>query len=830
MLWIRLVAATALALLLTSSPGSAALAQEQQQPVPPDTAAVRAAPRPIPAAEIPQRAEEASAVLREIRANLVSDTVVAEIDSGLQISVQTIGQRRQALTPDRLAAMYLSELEDVEREWLTYQTMLGEWRSTLERQTQTLDDQRSRLAGMHEQWQVTRDSTAAAELPEALVERAQSVLDEIAALDAEVRRPRDRMLTLQNRIADEAIIIAETLSAIQTARQTAQRRLLSADSPPLWRALGAAEREAPAPIQAGLRDRAARVGDYIERNEQRLWAHFILFLVLASAAVALRRRTRGWEIDDAAVRSAERILDRPVATGLILTLLFTRLLHPRAPSVFYELLLVIALLPLVRLVPGLVPRKLVGPMYGLIGITGAYWILEIVVSAELLSRLILLAVTAVVFGGIVHFLRQSWGAARASQSRWRRAMFLALRLGAVLLGVSVLANILGFVSLAELLTAGTITSALAGLVVLIGVRAADAVLHASVQMDTLRSLRVVRDHGHELVRRATMLVHLGAVILWLSIAARQFRLYDTLVTGLGRALTREWALGSWQISILDVFAFFVALWLGLLLARAVRLVLREDVLTRMTLPRGMPQTISTTAYYIVLVIAFFFAAGAAGFDLTKFTILAGALGVGIGFGLQNVVNNFISGLILLFERPIQIGDTIEIENLVGTVKEIGIRASIVRTYAGAEVIVPNGDLISGRVINWTLSDQLRRIEVTVGVTYGTDPRTVVDILVEQARAHADVLEHPEPYALFQGFGDSSLDFVLRFWTGNYERWWMLGSEVSMAINDALKEAGIEIPFPQRDLHVRSLDPAAGAALASSSAPESSQGTKGKALR
>jgi small-conductance mechanosensitive channel len=363
------------------------------------------------------------------------------------------------------------------------------------------------------------------------------------------------------------------------------------------------------------------------------------------------------------------------------------------------------------------------------------------------------------------------------------------------------------------MTDGTIAAALIGLIVLLGVRAVDVVLHASIHMDTLRTLRVIRDHGEEIVEKATTLVHLGGVFAWLTFATRSFRLYDPFIDTLGAILTAEWGLGSWQISLLDILAFFLALWLGLMFARIARLTLREDVLSRMTLPRGMRETISTTAYYIILLLAFFFAAGAAGFDLTKFTILAGALGVGIGFGLQNIVNNFISGLILLFERPIQIGDTIEIENLVGSVKQIGIRASVVRTFAGAEVIVPNGDLISGRVINWTLSDRLRRIEIYVGVAYGTDPQQVMDILLEQANSHEDTLQHPEPYVLFTGFGECSLDFKLRFWTNNYDRWFFVESEVKLAVNNAVVEAGIEIPFPQRDLHVRSVDEAAGEALA-----------------
>ena len=132
-----------------------------------------------------------------------------------------------------------------------------------------------------------------------------------------------------------------------------------------------------------------------------------------------------------------------------------------------------------------------------------------------------------------------------------------------------------------------------------------------------------------------------------------------------------------------------------------------------------------------------------------------------------------------------------------------------RTFDGAEVIVPNADLISGRLVNWTLSDRLRRIDVSIGVKYGTDPDRVLELLTDVVKGHAQVLDDPTPQALFMEHGDSSLNFLLRFWTPNFDNWWVIKSDVTVAVNHALKEAGIEIPFPQRDLHLRSVDPSIG---------------------
>src|SRR5262249_42934582 len=158
-----------------------------------------------------------------------------------------------------------------------------------------------------------------------------------------------------------------------------------------------------------------------------------------------------------------------------------------------------------------------------------------------------------------------------------------------------------------------------------------------------------------------------------------------------------------------------------------RFVLEEDIYPRVTLPRGVPFALSTLLHYFILVFGFFVALGVLGVDFTKTTILAGAFGVGIGFGLQNVVNNFVSGLILLFERPVQVGDTVVIRDVSGEVQHIGIRSCIVRTADGAEVILPNAVLISDPVTNWTLSNRLRRITLAVGVGYDSDPARVIEL-------------------------------------------------------------------------------------------------------
>jgi small-conductance mechanosensitive channel len=242
------------------------------------------------------------------------------------------------------------------------------------------------------------------------------------------------------------------------------------------------------------------------------------------------------------------------------------------------------------------------------------------------------------------------------------------------------------------------------------------------------------------------------------------------------------------------------------------------VFTRVQTARGVPYAISGLVRYSLIFLGFFVALSAAGIELSKLTIIAGGLGVGVGFGLQNVVNNFASGLILLFERPIQVGDVVQLAGIWGTVKRIGIRASVIRTFDGAEVIVPNGVLISENVTNWTLSDDRRRIELDVGVAYGTPAQRVIELLVGVAKANPRVIADPEPQAYFVNFGDSALDFKLRVWIESYHQGFSIQSELAVAVQEALDQAGIGVPFPQRDVHIIE---ASGQANAAKTKPEES---------
>jgi small-conductance mechanosensitive channel len=204
-------------------------------------------------------------------------------------------------------------------------------------------------------------------------------------------------------------------------------------------------------------------------------------------------------------------------------------------------------------------------------------------------------------------------------------------------------------------------------------------------------------------------------------------------------------------------------------------------------------------------VGFLLAVSVLGFDITKFTIMVSALGIGIGFGLQAIVNNFVCGLILLFERPVRVSDTVEIGGKWAKIKRIGLRATTVQTFDQADVIIPNADLIANQVTNWTLTNRQVRLEISVGVAYGSDVPLVMETLAVCAEAHELVARAPAPQVLFLRFGESSLDFELFVWVMDADSRLAVRSELHQEIDRRFRESNIKIAFPQRDLHLRSSD-------------------------
>lgn len=293
----------------------------------------------------------------------------------------------------------------------------------------------------------------------------------------------------------------------------------------------------------------------------------------------------------------------------------------------------------------------------------------------------------------------------------------------------------------------------------------------------------------------------GAIpLVFLLATLQQLDVLGQIVGWLGHPFL---SIGETRISVLSFLIAIALVAVFVLLARLVAAFLSSHFLPGLGVDRTLSESLATLIRYGLVGVGIFVAVDTLGFDLSALKIAFGALGVGIGFGLQNVVNNFVSGLIILVERTVKKGDIVTVGGTDGRVISIGLRSSVVRTRAGHEIIVPNSDLVTSQVTNFSYRDRLIRVDIPVGVSYSADPNQVRGLLLQAAEEDERVLDSPRSDVLFKGYGENSIDFELRAWIDDPWQAPQVTSALYYAIWYKLKGAGIEIPFPQRDLHVRS---------------------------
>ena len=825
MLLLRVLSGLALSALIV--PASSGHAQDPAPSPAPAAEAAGSEPQPAPepvhytVADLESRVASTRRSLRHIADTAKRGQAPPDIERKLRETERGLAALRAERGTLDLKRLSLHGFEEFQQKIARFGLRTADQRAVLDARVAELTEADTLLEQTRQAWQATRDGLTAGEpLPEVLAEQVKEVEATLASMGAELEERLATVVDLRGQLGDLDYGLEQMSDELAAAREHARSRLLVPENPPLWRI-------SASPATGSFRDQVRsewerdREGfaEFREEYRPRAVLQAGLFVVLAALLVAVHRSSRRWSVapEDHALRPALRIFSMPVSAALLVTLLFTRAFYPHAPQVIYDTAGLLGLVPLLRLIPQLVYARLRPAIYAVGGLFALQQLREVVPPQTVLERWMLLLLSGL---ALLVALRVARAPAGESTSRLRSASTLAIRFGALLLALSLVANVVGAVSLADMLTTGTLASAYLGVAVFAGVLVVDALVLVALRSTWGSAMGTIAHHGERIHARITRLLSVLGLAIWITATLRWFSLLDPLLLGGRVALGTRWSVGHLEFSLGALATFCIALWLAMLASRFTRFVLNEDVYPRVALPRGVPDTLSMLLHYGILGLGLLIGLSAAGIEVGKFAIVAGALGVGIGFGLQNVVNNFISGLILVFERPIKIGDTIEVGQLVGEVRRIGIRSSTVRTGDGAEVIVPNANLIAGEVINWTLSDRARRVKIAVGVAYGTEPRRVIELLVRAAEQHKDVLSHPRPNALFVRFGESSLDFELRFWTSNFDFWSVVQSDVALAIHAALTSAGIEIPFPQRDLRVRSIERAAESTLGGAAEPAS----------
>jgi potassium efflux system protein len=773
-------------------------------------------PVAIAAGDIVDRAIATTTMLRSISTEIDGDYDIEAIRnqySSYRSKLTTLHEETGHRLGKGGSAMML---EETKRKWLQVERHLNGWLQSLADSADEIDRQSTLIKTAKTQWELTRDGSAA-DLPGELMKTIRDTIDAIGKTESQLRAKRDNILTLQARVGQ---LKADTINILDVQKQEiAQRRqaAFSLDSPPLWKIFSQqpAKASGTQAFSKALKEHWNTLRNHAEETSPSPVNQVIMFSLLLIAVMTLRNKVKSLQDQQKSLAPELKLLNRPFAVASVIFLPFIILLYPGAPPAWSSLLGVALVAATLRLLPRLIHPSKHTWAYLFACVILLWQSLQVISVDSPGYRLVLMLLSVM---GVVLCLTIVRTASRMQRKLKKRSRYVttAGRIGAGLFIVTLVANIIGSVSIADIITDGTLFAIFAALLLFVLVLVLESLMSAGLQTKTGHRFGFVRLQADSVHKTFSHLLRFLAFSFWGYIVLSGYLLIDPAITFVTRFLEADMSIGNFSVSLADILIVSFVTWLSFKLSQFIEFVLNTDVFPHTQLPRGAPEAITSLTHYVVIVVGVLIAFSAAGFDLSRITIIIGALGVGIGFGLQNVVNNFVSGLILLFERPIKVGDVVEIDGTLGVVKNIAMRASIVRNYDGADIIVPNSDLVSTKVVNWTYKSDLRRSQVPIGVAYGTDPQQVIDLLLKVAKDNDGISTRLEPKVLFLEFGDSSLNFLLRFWTPT-STYMNVGSELRVAIAHALTEAGIEIPFPQRDLHVRSIDK--GARLKEETGPE-----------
>ncbi len=811
----------ALCLLLLAVPGFA------QDPAPATPAAAGAAdasttpatdakpataPTPATAAQLVERLDQVSSRLAEINEYLRKP---APDLAGIAVALPGKAEEARSVL-GAVEATDLSQAEIVEvmatrQKLRNLDRIFDKWRQRLKLEVDLLDPWREDLradAGFLRAAASAPDPDSDAgqtdPLSPALNARLVELADELEATRKPLLKRLDVIVGADVRVGQLQGSLRELQTQLDAARLQRQEQPLAVTAPPLWKVpdkLGPPIRVA----RQNITTLASGIRDYLDGRGAQLTAFVLILFALLVGAQHLRRSilAKGeTEVDELLTHYPGTV------TLLVWTIIGPALFLPDMPLGLTLLRGFLAVVLLWQILPVLVAPDEARPVKALLLLAAAFQVQLITLGDDWYGRVVTVVLGLAALLVFRDLARRSAGEP-GGRALFRRAIHTVAVAAPFAIAVGLVAEVAGARALSAQAIGGIVFVTLA----LCALLAADiilrSVLDAWVGGPGARWFRGVRNWPEAVRSWGRRVIRLVLLIALVNGLPTILPILEPLWNGIGRFLGTPVTAGQLNLSLGDVLAFFIGIALALAVARFVRFMLDEDVLPRMPLAMGAASAASRLIYYALVVAGILFALAASGVELSKLTLLVSALGVGIGFGLQNIVNNFVSGLILAFERPVREGDQVTLGTTTGRVDVIGLRATRIRTFDGAEVIVPNASLIAGEVTNWTLSDRARRIEITIGVDYDSNPVRVQELLMEAIRDLPGVAPHPAAMTAFRGFGASSLDFSLLFWTHDIDDRLAVESEARVRVLTALREAGIDIPFPRMDVRVR--DEARGAA-------------------
>ena len=767
-------------------------------------------PKAISSVNIVQEIENTNNELKLTQKKVQIPENIKKIDSVHAVHYQFLLQESNTLENFIKASPNLQKIDNLILRWYGYKSTLSSWLSTVNNQETRNSRYINNIINKEKTWELSYKKAIENDSPKEILEAIKKVWDKTKQTKELIIDNNNYYLILETEINDQINVTEQVMEDLETLKNSHVYDIFYPRHEALWHSTFTLKSESPEDKDnvESIKNNVSSSYEYLKNRKGTILLYIIFLSVITLFILRLKKGFLKFKYKERTKRLARArttIIHQSKICILFLSLLVLKSMFTNTPKLFSDITTLLILATAIPLMRPYMHKQFKDIVFFVILFFVLNSLKSYVWFTSGLYRIYILFEAIVVIIVLYKFTSPYKRIKNLEVDGFGKLLIRLTPVIYILSVISIISNILGYTNLTDITLkistqSGIITTFFYSLLMIFnGIAIGVINRHYGV-----KSTYVEMDRFH-IEKQTIKISRIVVTIIWTLYFLSIIDVLSPIQETISYSLSEPYQIGSLTFTLEGVLGFIFTLILTYSLTKLISFLINDGdgVLRLLKLPKGIPAAVSLVIRYFILGFGVILALGALGVDLSKFNLMAGALGLGIGFGLQTVISNFVSGLILVFERPILLGDTVEVNNLLGTVNRIGVRSSSINTFDGAEVVVPNNNLISNDLINWTLSNNTKRVEVLIGTSYNSDPNRVLEILTEIATGNKYTLNDPPPRALFNDFGDSALNFRLLFWV-HYEVGLQAKSDISISIYNRFKAEGIEIPFPQRDLNVRNL--------------------------
>lgn len=757
--------------------------------------------------DIPSETERLSQRITKLKEILKPSTKISEVDSLLVITSLEINAKSDSLYIE-LKEASRREIKGKKTIWLNYHDALIEYQDILKNRADDVSKINDEIVQEITRFKKTKEKLKSSGSSKDIYKGLDQTIATLQDVLEIVHSRLETIFTVQNALTELVLKVDEVISEINIVESQIQENYFIIDSQPIWLSEKKGTFKTDALQTANTINARGLISENIKENKEQLIEFISLnkipfiaqILFILSLLFLMLRVNKVWskkivKISNPIEEQSKTILAHPFASSVVAGILISSFFYPTVIPIFSEIQFLFIIIGTFILLPKLTNKRF-NVFLTLLFLAYVIHVFQEyvgVVGKEIRWLMLLNAVML-----IIAFIYGKKVINKSSShfNHLHRVFKIAAPVYLTLLVIAMIANIIGMTALSRLLVVGVLTSTLLGLIVYITVKVLSSLIIILFKLRISSNIETITTIVNATHKRIQPILTWIGFFVWLNFTIKGFDLYNTMSSKLNELMVLKWEIGESVISLGGILAFLGILIITLLIAKLIANILQDDWMIKV-LPRGLASGISLLLRIIVVSIGFYIAITAAGLDLSKLGFIIGALGVGIGFGLQSVVLNFISGLILAFERPINIGDSIKVDQEFGVVTNIGVRSSTIRSYSGYESIIPNGDLVSKKVNNYTLANRDRRSDIIMKTAPSVEPEKIIELFNKIASSHPNIFEEPVPQTFFHGYDpEGYLSFTLIYWC-TFSDTLKTDSAIALEIFTALKERGIQAPAPVR---------------------------------